>query len=181
MERLYFIALLPPSDIAEEVTRCKQQFADRHNAVHALRSPPHITLYPPFRYPEENIGIVENSLTEFGRDRASFTVRLRGFGAFPPRVIYVNVIKTPELMGIREELVYFLGDRLQIRDSRDEGRSFSPHMTVAFKDLSKKAFKVAWPEFEARSFQRDFTVDRLTLLEHHSGRWHILRDFPFRI
>lgn len=51
-DALYFIALVLPSPLYEEVTRLKEYFRDRYNSKAALRSPPHITLHMPFKWKE---------------------------------------------------------------------------------------------------------------------------------
>lgn len=178
-KRLFFIALLPPQEIQDSVTEIKQYFADRYASRHALKSPPHITLQPPFEWFREDLPKLEEFLAEFSRRRPSFSVTLSGFSAFPPRVIYVNVLKTAELLAIQKDLMQQLEANFTIVDPASKGRPFSPHMTVAFRDLTKQNFKAAWSEFESRSLSFDFTATQLTLLIHQDGRWHIQREFDF--
>lgn len=180
-KRLFFIALLPPQDIQDHVTEIKQYFAKHYNSRHALKSPPHVTLQPPFEWPKEQLTVLEECLREFAGEsqRSSIPITLSGFGAFPPRVIYINVLKTPELLMVQKDLMARLEDRLRIVDSVSKRRPFSPHMTVAFKDLTKENFRKAWEEFKGRSLHFDFTAPQLTLLIHEGGRWEINSEFPF--
>jgi 2'-5' RNA ligase len=178
--KLFFIALLPPVKLQAEITAIKQDLAIGYNSSHALKSPPHITLYPPFKWFPKNLPLLEQSLSEFGENYAPIPVRLDGFGAFPPRVIFIHPLKTPELMAVQADLMSYLETNLGLVDDRSKKRSFAPHLTVAFKDLKKQAFKAAWPEFRDRSFQADFTAHHLTLLSHNGQRWNIHREFPFR-
>lgn len=178
-ERLFFIALLPPVEIQNEVTEIKQYFAENYGSRHALKSPPHVTLQPPFKWSTEKVDFLEECLTEFSRTYYPIPIILSGFGAFPPRVIYVNVIKTPELLGIQKALMSHLEITLNLVDEVSKRRPFSPHMTVAFKDLTRKNFRTAWPEFEQKSLEYKFTVPRLTLLVHNGQRWNIKAEFPF--
>lgn len=73
----------------------------------------------------------------------------------------------------------YLEAHLGIVDKVSQTRPFAPHMTVAFKDLSKQNFKAAWSEFEKRELQFEFTADHLTLLLHDGKRWNIKSEFPF--
>lgn len=66
-----------------------------------------------------------------------------------------------------------------IFDKRATNRPFAPHMTVAFKDLTKQNFKTAWAEFEQRQLHFEFTATQLTLLLHHGKRWNVKSAFPF--
>jgi 2'-5' RNA ligase len=48
-EKLYFIAIIPPQPYKEKIAGIKQSFAEIYHVSHALKSPPHITLIPPFK------------------------------------------------------------------------------------------------------------------------------------
>ena len=177
--RLYFIALLPPAEIQEQITKIKQYFADNYASSHALTSPPHITLQPPFRWLPSEIPILEEDLSQFALTAAPVPVSLDGFGAFPPRVIYVRPQKTPELMEVQRALAAYLETNLGLVDEKEKQRAFSPHITVAFRDLKRQAFKAAWPEFQERPLKQEFVATHLTLLIHDRGQWHIETEFPF--
>lgn len=179
-KRLFFIALLPPQEIQDHVTEIKEYFAKHYNSRHALKSPPHVTLQPPFEWPPELLTVLQDCLREFAGEphRSSIPITLSGFGAFPPRVIYINVLKTPELLSIQKDLMARLEEVLEIVDPVSKRRPFSPHMTVAFKDLTKENFRKAWEEFKGRSLHFEFTVPQLTLLIHNGDRWEIDSEFP---
>lgn len=176
--RRYFIALLPPVEIQDVVTQIKHEFA-RYDSYGALNSPPHVTLQPPFEWPHEQVPALEQCLSQFAAMRSPFPIVLSGFGAFPDRVIYVNVIQTPALLSIQADLMAHLETNLEIVDPTSKQRSYSPHVTVAFKDLSKANFKAAWPEYKDRPLQYIFTASQLTLLLHNGQRWNIYSEYPF--
>jgi 2'-5' RNA ligase len=175
----FFIALLPPQQIQDYANHIKQHFADCYASQGAQNSPPHITLQPPFEWVETNLTLLEESLKNFVNGRESVPISLSGYGAFAPRVIYINVVKTPPLLALQADLMAYLEAHLGIVDKVSQTRPFAPHMTVAFKDLSKQNFKAAWSEFEKRELQFEFTADHLTLLLHDGKRWNIKSEFPF--
>lgn len=177
--RLYFIALLPPWELQQEVTQIKQHFAENYGSCAALKSPPHVTLQPPFSRSPEDVSRLKACLSEFALGHPPVAMSLSGFAAFPPRVIYVNVVKTPELMAVQAKLAADLEAKLGLVDDRHAGRPFSPHMTVAFRDLKREAFKRAWQQFRDRAFDAQFTVNYLTLLQHNGRQWEIDTEFPF--
>jgi 2'-5' RNA ligase len=176
-KRLFFIALLPPQDIQDYVTGIKQHFADTYNSKAALKSPPHITLQPPFEWDISRLPDLEKCLINFANEHSSIPVILSGFSAFVPRVIYVDVIKTPELLSLQKDLMDSVEASLGIVDSVSKKRQFAPHMTVGFKDLSKQNFKAAWLEFEDQELHFEFTATYLTLLIHDGKRWQINSEF----
>ncbi|MGB3204113.1 MAG: 2'-5' RNA ligase family protein [Crinalium sp.] len=176
-KRLFFIALLPPQDIQDYVTGIKQHFANTYNSKAALKSPPHITLQPPFEWTVENLPVLEECLQQFVINYSPIPITLSGFAAFVPRVIYVNVLKTLELISLQKELMDCVEASLGIVDAVSKKRPFAPHMTVGFKDLSKQNFKTAWVEFENQELHFEFIATHLTLLIHDGQRWQINSEF----
>ncbi|MEG4811084.1 2'-5' RNA ligase family protein [Microcoleus sp. F8-D3] len=175
----FFIALVPPDDIQQHITEIKLYFAEHYNSRSALNSPPHITLQPPFEWLAADVPKLEESLNQFSANRLSIPVTLSGFAAFAPRVIYVDVVKSPELVEIHSYLMSYLQANLGIVDRVSQNRPFVPHMTVAFRDLTKDNFQTAWLEFAGRSLHFEFTASALTLLLHDGSRWNISNQFPF--
>ena len=174
----FFIALVPPPDIEQHITEIQQYFAEHYNSRGALNSPPHITLQPPFHSLAEDVPKLEESLNQFSVNRRPIPVTLSGFAAFAPRVIYVDVVKSPELLEIHSYLMSYLEANLGIVDRVSQSRPFVPHMTVAFRDLTKDNFQRAWLEFAGRSLHFEFTASALTLLLHDGSRWNISNQFP---
>mgnify|MGYP001097628629 CR=1 FL=1 len=176
LERLYFIAIIPPLPLREEITRIKEYFADHHKSKHALRSPPHITLIPPFKYPEEQETLLELDLKKFAKNRRPFLLELNGFGAFPPRVIYIEPVNNPQLFKLHDELLIFMKeiDFLKEEDLlKENNRAYRPHLTVAHRDLNIDAFNKAWPDLKKRSFIQSFYVDSIFILKNRKGGWDI--------
>ncbi|MBW4649931.1 MAG: 2'-5' RNA ligase family protein [Kastovskya adunca ATA6-11-RM4] len=176
----FFIALLPPQDIREDVNEIKQYFGDRYASRKAQNSPPHITLQPPFDWQVDEVQQLERCLKAFADTYNSVPITLRGFGAFVPRVIYINVVKTAELLALQQDLMAEVEESLGIVDRVSKSRPFAPHMTVAFRDLTKQNFRAAWQEFQQRQLEVEFTASGLTLLIHNGQRWIISAEFPFQ-
>ncbi|MGK7877811.1 MAG: 2'-5' RNA ligase family protein [Xenococcaceae cyanobacterium] len=175
----FFIALLPPQEVQQFVNQIKQQFAELYNSRAAQKSPPHITLQPPFEWQLEELPKLELDLKQFAQTQFPIPVTLDGFGAFRPRVIYINVLKTPELLAVQKELMAYLESSLDIIHQASKNRPFAPHLTVASRDLTKPNFHKAWPEFEQQQLHFEFTVPQLTLLIHNGKRWEIRNEFAF--
>ncbi|HEY9730187.1 MAG TPA: 2'-5' RNA ligase family protein [Chroococcales cyanobacterium] len=177
---LFFIALLPPQAIQDHATEIKEYFAQTYNSRHALKSPPHVTLQPPFEWSLDNLPALEQCLRTFAQTQAPVPITLKGFGAFVPRVIYINVLKTPELLALQRDLMAYLEESLEIVHEVSKNRPFSPHMTVAFKDLTRQNFRAAWPEFQHRPLEYEFAASHLTLLMHDGTCWTISSELAFQ-
>lgn len=176
-EKLYFIALVPPEPISGEVAAFKQLAMERFHSGRALRSPAHITLFPPFFWQEARSGLLQEVLKEFAGEQCPFEVELRDFACFKPRVIYIDPVLSPSLIQIQKALLLRLEARLGLY-SEDE-RPFHPHMTIAFKDLKKEVFPEAWAYFSQVEYQRTFLADCIALLCHRNGRWEVDRAYAF--
>ncbi len=178
-KQLFFIALLPPEEVQQKANEIKEHFSQVYNSKAALKSPPHVTLQPPFKWELEKLAILEEKLQEFAINQVSIPMILDGFGAFKPRVIYINVLKTPELMAVQKQLMKDLELSLNLVDPVSKTRPFSPHLTVGFRDLTKENFYKAWSEFKEGKFYFQFTIPKLTLLIHNGKRWEIQNEFDF--
>lgn len=176
----FFIALLPPDEVQQFVNKVKQHFAEVYNSRAAQKSPPHITLQPPFEWQLAELPLLKHKLQDFVQAQLSIPVILEGYRAFKPRVIYINVLRTPELLAVHKDLMAYLESSLGIVHQVSKSRPFAPHLTVAFRDLTKQNFHKAWLEFEHRQLHFAFIVPQLTLLIHDGRRWEVSQEFNFR-
>ncbi|NUO02498.1 MAG: 2'-5' RNA ligase family protein, partial [Saprospiraceae bacterium] len=136
---------------------------------------PHLTLIPPFTWPEMRFDVLADCLHGFTRQHPIPTVRLLNFSSFPPRVIFVNVEPDPELQQFQQSLENHLEEQLNIRTDRQYG--FHPHVTVAFKDLRESVFPQAWAYFSAQTFAHTFQPPGMALLRHNGQYWEVNREF----
>ncbi|NER97925.1 MAG: 2'-5' RNA ligase family protein [Symploca sp. SIO1B1] len=173
----FFIALLPPEAFQHRANEIKQYFAQTYDSQGALKSPPHITLQPTFEWNHDALTVLEQSLRSFAEIHTPISITLKGFGAFAPKVIYIDVLKSPELMNLQGELMAYLQVSLGIVHPNAHSRPFHPHLTVAFRDLTKQNFQLAWPEFEHRQLEYEFTASELTLLIHDGRQWNVYKSF----
>lgn len=173
----YFIALLPPQDLQTEMRQIQQHFETTYHLKRKANSPPHITMYPPFEMNEEDVPLLVETLTEFVQYNREIPIQLAGFGAFKPRVVFIEPLKTPELMQVQESLKQQIESNLNLGEEKERDRPFNPHITIAFCDRRKPDFKHIWPEVKDREFNASFTVDRLTLLIYKNRYWHFYQAF----
>jgi 2'-5' RNA ligase len=173
----YFIAIIPPEPVYAEALACKQQFQTHFNSKAALKSPPHITLHMPFLWKTKKEEKLIEKLTSFAKDAPSFQIGLNGFGAFAPRVIFIQVNTNPYLVSLQSALHRFCKKELQLFNSEYKDLPFHPHLTVAFRDLKKDQFAKAWSEFEKKPFAYTFQCSSITLLKHDGKMWQAFHHF----
>ncbi len=176
---MYFVALVPPEPLRDQLTDLKSYFKEKYDSSKALNSPPHITLHMPFKWKEEKENRLAEVLGSFCQTAGSFNLLLNGFGAFAPRVIFIEPAENQALREMQKNLTKAMRLGLNIYNAEYKNRGFHPHLTLAFRDLKKQQFVEAWEEFQGRSFEADFTVSNISLLKHNGKLWEIFRDFPF--
>ena len=168
----FFVAFLPPPEVDTYANDVIRELSDRYQ-TRTAKAPPHITIQPPFEWPLERLPELTASLHRFAQGRSPVPITLDGFGAFRPRVLFINVLKAPELMALQAELMQHLEDTLNIVDEKNKRRGFSPHMTVASRNVSPAIFRSAWADLQPRTATFNFLCDRLTLLIYQGERWEV--------
>jgi len=172
MANMYFIALVAPEEINEEVVKWKRFMKERFGCLVALRSPAHITLVPPFWMGQESQRKLEDGIDNFTREQFRFQITLRNFAAFKPRVIYVDVPETKHLEALYDRLFSFLLKLNTFPIAKDE-RAFHPHVTLATRDLHKKSFHQAWEIFKQKSYEAFWLVNSISILRHNQKNWDV--------
>ena len=175
---LYFIAIIPHRELREEIRKIKERMKSELGAGHALKSPAHITLQMPFKRSSEDETLISDALRRFVASEKSFTVDLDGFGAFAPRVIFINISGPEPVRALHSRLKEVLITELHFSPA-EIMKDVQPHITVATRDLAKEAFNEAWPELQKEEFKASFDVHSVFLLKHNGRNWDILEEFPF--
>ncbi len=171
----WFVALVPPEEIQARAIAVIEDLTMRYQ-TRTAKAPPHITLMPPFELAANAIGPVKVALAEFAQQQVTFGVTLDGFSTFPPRVLFIDVVRSPQLLEFKAGLEDWLVQQCDL--SRDNHAQFSPHMTVASHKLDRAKFKEMWAELESQKFDADWEVNALTLLRYEQQRWHLEDFFP---
>ncbi len=179
----YFIALIPPAPIRDEIHQYKLKMRDVFGSRAALRSPPHLTLHMPFEWRSGKEDKLIQSIHDLSGTLTPIPVRLNGFGSFAPRVIYVHVEQSPELLVLQKSVRSYCRTNLGLHNSDYQDLPFHPHITVGFRDLKKEAFQKAWDEFQTLPFDRTFFATSLCLLRHNGSIWEefVAADFAAQV
>lgn len=164
MKKMYFIAVYPPQEIIDEVKVFKEDLALNYNNSKALKNDAHITLFPPF---ERELSLENDIRTAFNKintDISPFEIILNGFGSFPNT-------KNPVIFAKPEENAELT--KLYVKVTKQftfNKRSFHPHVTVGYRNLSWENYLKAWEIYKDKEFKTKFIVDKITLLRH-DGKW----------
>ncbi len=176
-KELYFIALIPHNEMRNSIREIKERIRLTYGAGHALKSPAHITLQMPFKRSSDDELKITAVLQRFAAGEKCFGVDLDGYGAFAPRVIYINITDPDPVRSLHQRLKEVLLKELGF-NMEEIMNEVHPHITVATRDLTRTAFNEAWPDFRDESFTGHFDVKSIFLLKHNGRNWDILEEFP---
>lgn len=173
-ESLYFIALVPSEPLRSRAWALKEHMRDVYGSKASLNSPPHITLHMPFKLKQSRERAVLEGLQDLAEGYHTFEIELNGFGAFPPRVIFLDIAPNNTLGRLFNDVQDSMHRGFNIENPEYRKRSFHPHMTLASRDLSKSAFEEAWSVYKEEDFHDGWQVQGITLLKHKGGQWEEL-------
>ncbi|KAA6441257.1 hypothetical protein FEM33_02815 [Dyadobacter flavalbus] len=176
----YLIAVIPPEKINEQIREFQHDMAGRFQSSKALRNIPHITLKAPFQTVGEDHTKVVNWFDALQIDVQPFSVALDGFGSFSGSarpVIYVKPVANPDLSSLQKQILQaFSGTFPEIKVSHTE-KEFSPHITIAYRDLTPEFFIKAWAAYENKPFQASFPVSEFHLMQHDQSQWKTIYKY----
>jgi 2'-5' RNA ligase len=169
MNALYLVALLPPEPIFSQTWALKQEVHRLTGSRNAVRLPPHITLVPPLRQPDEFEAACTTMLAEFANTQRPFAVSLDGFAWFGNRTLFVRVSGAEAVQAFHAALMDWC--RVRLPEVRPENRPFTPHLTLATRDLPPTQVPELRAQFATRSFAAGFVVRNITLFRHDGQQW----------
>ena len=172
----YFLAIIPPEPVFSEAEALKKEVSLKYNNKSALRSPAHITLHMPFEWEEKKEPALIDTLSNY-KFNQDINIRLKNFGFFEPKVVFIDVEKNETLSALQKEMVNHVKQHLSIFNEADNLRAYHPHITIAFRDLKKSDFYKMKEEFGVRTFEGEFISKEFCLLKHNGKTWDVMEKF----
>ncbi len=146
----------------------------------ALRSPVHITLVAPFWMKNELENEVIGTINVFSANQKNITITLNNFSHFKSRVIYIDVVPNEPLNRLKNELTTFLLET-GLYSLKEDVRPFHPHVTIATRDLYKKAFDETWEILKDKKFNAGWTAKSVSLLKYNNKAWQVIANAQFGV
>ncbi|TYZ08091.1 2'-5' RNA ligase family protein [Hymenobacter lutimineralis] len=172
---LYLLVIVPPEPVLGQVWALKQELHHLTGSRNAIRLRPHITLWPPLHRPATFAQEVYPVLSAFAAQQKEFAVTLRNFDWFENRTLFVRVETKIILQEFNARLSKWCRDKgVEIPP---EKRPFTPHMTLATRDLPADQINTLRQLFAARVYSATFPVAGLTLFRHSGTAWEIAAEF----
>ena len=179
----YYIAIVLPEPLQSEITAFKNEIHQRFGAKSALKSPAHITLFPPFNWNEAAENALKTTLDGFVLPRQTekrpLSISLKNFGFFRKSTVFVQPEANENLSIFRGTLLTYLSTHIGLSDEKDAARPFHPHVTIVNRDISEADFEEIWAEYSSKSYEKTFVAVAISLLRHNGTRWEVVYEAAF--
>jgi 2'-5' RNA ligase len=179
MQPLYLVAILPPEPVLSEVWALKQEVHTLTGSRNAVRLPAHITLLPPWRQAEALELPMRIGLREFAATQKAFDVGLENFDWFGNRTLFVHVTQAASLKAYHAALTDWCAQRLP--SIPREKRAFTPHMTLATRDLPPSQIPELRQLFQGRTYAATFEANSLQLFRHDGKQWELIEEVVMQV
>lgn len=172
---MFFIGICPPRLLENEIHGIKEMIRQKFRVQGAFRSKAHITLQMPFNLPIKKENEFLKYLNRELIGKKAFEIKLNDYGNFEPRVIFIKVDENEELNFLQKSIERFMKN-FQVFSSTYKNNGFTPHITVAFRDLKKPTFHEIWEEVKNREFKEVFIADTITIFKHNGESWDVFKE-----
>lgn len=176
---LYMFAFMPPAELAKRLDLMRVEFSELFKFYKGLKPPVHITLYEPFQMLNEKTSTFEAyiaKLQEWASFQHPFKVDLRDFNFFNnPKhpVVYVDVLKSKAIKNFHAGFINELG-KFHLQGI---GRSYTPHITIGYRDVTPEAFPGIKDYYSRQTFSSSFVCNTFYLWKHDGTNWQVIKTF----
>ncbi|MFN6037327.1 MAG: 2'-5' RNA ligase family protein [Bacteroidota bacterium] len=179
MENRYFIAVIPPENIYNQIVSIKKDISLKYNSYAALKSPPHVTLHMPFNLANHKEKKFLHAIETWKLNITPIEIELKNYSSFEPRVIFINVNKSNSLCNLQDTVIDFMKREFNIFNQAEDLRGFHPHITIAFRDLKKNNFYAAMKEYSDAKYESNFLCNSIHVLKRFDAEWISIKEIKF--
>jgi len=169
---LFYIAIDCPPAIDEKIEGMKEYMEREYGCKAARKSPAHLTIVPPFRAEDELQTELNGFVTTYNVGVVPFDIKLKDYGQFADRVLFVDVERPNEALNtLEKECMAEFGDKFPmiIFGMKPD---FNPHVTIATRDIPEGALANAKRYFEENHpVDLSFEAKELSLFRLENGWW----------
>ncbi len=169
---LFYIAVTCPPDIDEKIEGMKDYMEREYRCRAARKSPAHLTIVPPFRAEDDLEAQLSDFVTTFNMGILPFQIKLKDYGQFAERVLFVDVEMPNEALGaLEKETMHEFSEKFPgiIFGMKPD---FNPHVTIATRDIPEGTLQRARRYFEENHpVDMAFEAKALSLYRLENGWW----------
>ena len=176
IQQTHFIGVLVPEDIRATLEDCRRYMNEAYGCKSGYGTPIHVTLVPPCHLPEEfsakDLAMAIEKEVILAGSELKFDGHIENFDAFEDRTIFAKVIPNENWTKLRDKV---LGAILKAAPgcTKKDKRPFTPHLTVANRDIPSGASVAALQVMNELNLVEDFPVDNVAIFERRGGKWNV--------
>lgn len=169
----FFVAVMADRALAGQIEAFRAWARETLGCRSGQRTPPHVTLVPPFVLPLGSLDGLEAALSAAALAGIPFIARVEGFDSFGERTLFARVVPGPDWDALRDRVYVAASDQGPELVTRfpHPRVPFHPHLTIANRDIPPGSARVALAELRARGLSAQMPVDHLALLRFEEGAW----------
>jgi 2'-5' RNA ligase len=178
MENLFLVCLIPPVSIVEDVDAIRTDLSERFAVLESLKRPAHITLYNPVKISSSAEELKFFKALEDASFADPFTQVIKNYNSFEPHTVYINVDQNEGIMQLQSQIKKALKP-LNLLPQK-ESFKFTPHLTIAFKDVKPNVYAEIMDELKDKKFKREFLVGSFSVYKHIDKKWRPYKEYLFK-
>jgi 2'-5' RNA ligase len=168
---LYFVALIPQGDVKVQINNIKHQTGGRFGCRQALKSPPHITIIPPFRLQPERVEEMLAAVRNHFEAPVNLSINFNGLGAFETRTIYLDIIADSGINAYDLAAKQLVSTQPDLFPNVRFHEAFHPHITLANRDIPPGDFREMMDYLGKKTYPVSCSELSLEILHLDRGRW----------
>lgn len=176
IQQTHFIGVLVPEDIRATLEDCRRYMNETYGCKSGYGTPIHVTLVPPFHLPEEfstkDLAMAIEKEVILAGSELKFDGYIENFDAFGDRTIFAKVIPNENWTKLRDKVLEAVLKAAPGCTKKDK-RPFTPHLTVANRDIPSGASVAALQVMNELNLVEDFPVDNVAIFERRGGKWNV--------
>jgi 2'-5' RNA ligase len=176
---LKLIAIIPPEPLYSDIRNEQTYIAATWGPKRALRTPPHITIIPPMLLNPDEVGWLYGIAYAIAGTVAPFSIQLKNYSSFKPRVIFISPIVSPALSDLHSIWHQAIITRMPHVLAKYPDRPYHPHLTLAHKDVTHTQFDSMWKYYADKPYLASFNADRFCILTHTDDGWSVEKEYFF--
>lgn len=168
----YFVAFVLPEPVLGRVEELKLLISEKFGSKACLKAPPHITLIPPFWFPDDQRVI--SALQSFTWND-TISIQLNGYGSFGKKVLYIKPEPNEALTAVYHAIQGHFKALLGLANKEKRKLPFVPHVTIGNRDWTEAQCLAARDYFTRYlPFEAPCELSTISLLKFEAGRWRVI-------
>lgn len=169
----YVIVSVVKGDAGDFNNNLRKDVLEKFKA-RSSKLPAHFTIKSPFEC--ENIDELESALDEFSKTHNCEKYHIKNYDHFDDRVIFMNVIMSPNAKKVHDELIDILNKIDYINFKKEDGKNKIFHVTISSKKI-QKIYSELWHYVHKFKCDFDCMFDNICIYKWIDNTWVLHKEY----